>query len=84
MRFAFLSLGLLISSCLSAQQTSLSGPVEAITFDAPTRSLRAVIGFPGAASFGPALLDNLDLASVAPRQNYGIVFESGNASSSPA
>jgi hypothetical protein len=77
MRFAFLSLGLLSSCYLPAQQTSLSGPVEAITFDAPTRSLRAVIGFPGAASFGPALLDNLDLASVAPRHNYGIVFESG-------
>jgi hypothetical protein len=62
---------------LPAQPTSLSGPVEAITFDAPTRSLRAVNGFPGAASFGPMLLDSLDLASVAPRQNYGIVFESG-------
>jgi hypothetical protein len=62
---------------LPAQPTSLSGPVEAITFDAPTRSLRAVNGFPGAASFGPILLDSLDVASVAPRQNYGIVFESG-------
>jgi hypothetical protein len=62
---------------LPAQPTSLTGPVEAITFDAPTRSLRAVNGFPGAASFGPMLLDSLDVASVAPRQNYGIVFESG-------
>jgi hypothetical protein len=51
--------------------------VEALTFDAPTRSLRAVIGFPGASSFGPALLDNLDFASVAPLQNYGIAFEGG-------
>jgi hypothetical protein len=51
--------------------------VEALTFDAPTRSVRAVIGFPGAASFGPALLDSLDFASVAPHQNYGLVFESG-------
>jgi hypothetical protein len=62
---------------LSAQSTSLSGPVEAITFDAPTRSLRAVNGLPGSASFGPMLLDSLDVASVAPRQNYGIFFESG-------
>ncbi len=51
--------------------------MEALTFDAPTRSLRAVIGFPGAASFGPVLLDSLDFASVAPLQNYGIVFEGG-------
>jgi hypothetical protein len=78
MRPAFLFVFALISaSRLPAQQTSLSGPVEAITFDAPTRSLRAVNGFPGAASFGPALLDSLDFASVAPRQNYGIVFENG-------
>ena len=72
----FFLVGLFSASCLPAQ-TSLSGPVEAFTFDAPTRSIRAVIGFPGAASFGPALMDNLDLASVAPGQNYGLVFERG-------
>jgi len=78
MRSAFLLLlGLFGASCLPAQQTTLSGPVEAITFDGPTRSLRAVIGFPGSASFGPALMDSLEFASVAPHQNYGIVFEGG-------
>jgi hypothetical protein len=78
MRLAsFFFLGLVSISRLPAQQTSLSGPVEAFTFDAPTRSLRAVIGFPGAASFGPMLLDNVDFASIAFRQNYGIVFEGG-------
>jgi hypothetical protein len=78
MRLAFFFvLGLISASRLPAQQTSLSGPVEAFTFDGPTRSLRAVIGFPGAASFGPALSDNLDLASIAPLQNYGIAFENG-------
>jgi hypothetical protein len=69
--------GLGCGGCVPAQPTSLSGPVEALTFDAPTRSIRAVIGFPGDASFGPALLDSLDFASVAPLQNYGIVFEGG-------
>jgi hypothetical protein len=78
MRSALLFISALtFSGCLPAQPTSLSGPVEAVTFDAPTRSLRAVNGFPGAASFGPALLDSLDVASIAPRQNYGIVFQSG-------
>jgi WD40 repeat protein len=78
MRPAFLFvLALISASLLCAQPTSLSGPVEAITFDAPTRSLRAVNGFPGTASFGPALLDSLDFASVAPRQTYGVVFEGG-------
>ncbi len=73
----FVIFALSFSGCLPAQTTSLSGPVEAVTFDAPTRSLRAVNGFPGSASFGPALLDSLDVASIAPRQNYGIVFQSG-------
>jgi hypothetical protein len=71
----FLILGLSSAGCVGAQQPSLNGPVEAYTFDAPTRSLHAVIGFPGSASFGPALRDSLQFASVAPRQNYAIGFE---------
>ncbi len=78
MRLAFLFLIALIApNYLPAQPTLFSGPVEALTFDAPTRSVRPVIGFPGDASFGPALLDSLDFASVAPHQSYGIVFENG-------
>jgi hypothetical protein len=78
MRLAFLFvIGLISAICLPAQSASFSGPVEAITFDAPTRSVRAVMGIPGAASFGPALLEGVDLASVAPLQSYGLVFENG-------
>ncbi len=73
----FFVLGLISAGGMPAQQPSVGGPVEALTFDAPTRSLRAVIGVPNAASFGPALLDNLDFASVAPLQNYGIALEGG-------
>jgi hypothetical protein len=76
-RAHFLYLGLILAGSLGAQQGSLSGPVEAYTFDPPTRSLRAVIGFAGAATFGPALRDNLDFASIAPRQTYGLVFQGG-------
>ncbi len=36
-----------------------------------------MIGVPGAASFGPALLQNVDLASMAPGQSYGLVIEGG-------
>jgi hypothetical protein len=77
MRFALLLVLALASAIELPAQTSFSGPVEALTFDAPTRSVRAVLGLPGAASFSPALLDNLDLASVAPGQSYGLVFQSG-------
>ncbi len=71
----FLILGLAFAGRLAPQQASLTGPVEAYTFDPPTRSLRAVIGFPGAASFGPVLRDGFAFASIAPRLNYGIGFQ---------
>jgi hypothetical protein len=73
----FLILGIGSAGCLAAQPAALTGPVEAYTFDAPTRSLRAVIGFPGAASFGPVLRDGLDFASAAPGQNYALGFQEG-------
>lgn len=75
MRSALIFLSALILQNGLLAQTSLTGPVEAFTYDAPTRSIRAVIGFPGAASFGPALIDNVDFASIAPLQTYGIVVE---------
>ncbi len=74
-----------------AQQSPMSGPVQGYAFDAPTRSIRAVAGSLGSASLGPAVLLELDFASVAPRQNYAIavrggqtVFVSGLGASTPA
>jgi hypothetical protein len=69
--------GLFWAGSLAAQTGTFTGPVEAYTFDAPTGSLRAVFGFPGAASFGPMLRDRLEFASVAPLQNYSLGFERG-------
>ena len=60
-----------------AQPSGVSGPVEGFTFDAPTSSIRAVIGSLGSASLGPAALSRLIFASVAPHQNYGIAFRRG-------
>src|SRR5579863_3088155 len=70
--------GIAALGVVSGQQAGFSGPVEGFTFDVPTASLRAVIGSPGAASFGPALLSGLELASVAPQRNYAVAFQSGN------
>ena len=64
-------------SLASAQPLSLSGPVEGFTFDAPTRTVRAIQGVPGSAYFGPALLRGLDYASAAPRRSYAITFKAG-------
>jgi hypothetical protein len=57
---------------------SLSGPIEGFTFDAPTQSLRAVNGFPGSATFGPAVLNDVQYGSVAPYKNYAIAFKDGH------
>ena len=60
-----------------AEQAFLSGPVEGYLFDAPTHGIHAVRGFPGSASLGPAILEGLDYASIAPHKNYGIAFKDG-------
>ncbi len=65
-----------LATAVSAQ--SLSGPVESFMFDAPTGSLRAVNGFPGSATFGPALLSDVAYGSVAPHQNYAVAFKDGH------
>ena len=62
---------------LHAQQTGVSGPIAGFTFDAPTRSIRAVIGSLGSASLGPPIIEQLEFASIAPRQNYAIAFHGG-------
>jgi hypothetical protein len=64
---------------LLAQATSISGPVEAFTFDAPTRSIRAIVGSLGSALLGAAALSELDFASVAPGQDYGMAFRRGQS-----
>ncbi len=62
----------------NAQQASLSGPHEGLTFDLPTHSFRAVIGLAGSATFGPALAGGFDSGSVAPHASYGIGFQQGS------
>ncbi len=62
---------------LFAQQTPLTGPVEAFSFDAPTSTLRAVNGSLGSASLGPALFSEIEFGSVALHQNYAIAFRRG-------
>jgi sugar lactone lactonase YvrE len=63
---------------LAAQQSSLSGPVEGFTFDLPSQSFRCVIGLPGSAFLGAAVVSGFDTGWVAPRKNYAIAFQQGN------
>ncbi len=77
-RIALLLLGHFLSvAVVFAQQALIHGPVEGFTFDRPSKSFRAMIGLPGSASFGPAILDGFDSGSVAPHKNYAIAFSQG-------
>ena len=78
MRGTFLALCALSLAVLApAQSVSLSGPTQAFVFDLPSRSIRAVVGFPGSAMFGALIVSGVDLGSVAPHKNFGIVFQGG-------
>jgi hypothetical protein len=70
-RPAFLSAAILSIGSLLAQ-SPVSGPVEGFLYDPPTKSIRAVTGSLGAATLGPALLESLDFASVAPGKDHAI------------
>ena len=78
MRSEFTFLVLLSIPLLSAQQAT--GPIEGFTFDPPTMSLRPVIGSLGSASLGQPLLGRLAYGSVAPQQNYALMFREGRCS----
>lgn len=77
MRSAFAVLSVIFSIGSLAAQTPVSGPTEGFIFDLPTNSLRAIVGFLGSASLGPAIFPKLDYASVAPQKNYAIAFQEG-------
>jgi hypothetical protein len=77
--FILLLVASLFIGFLPADQTSLSGPIEGFTFDDPTGSFRAVIGFPGSASLGPAILSGFGHGSVAPQKDYGLAFSDGQS-----
>jgi hypothetical protein len=76
MRPAFIFLAVILPfGMLSAQQTS--GPVEGFIYDLPTMSLRPVIGSLGSASLGKPILGRISYGSVAPQQNYALIFHDG-------
>jgi hypothetical protein len=60
---------------VQAQLPPVNGPIEGFVFDPPTRSIRPVIGTLGSALLGPALVEDLDFASVAPGRSYALVFK---------
>ena len=78
MRRRFVWLACLASLGLAVHAAApLAGPVEAVTFDAPTHSFRSVTGTLGSALLDTALLTGIDYGAVAPGQDYAIAVQGG-------
>ncbi len=68
----------LLVACLHAQtRIDSSGLVSGYLFDAPSRSLRAILGVPGSAHLGPAALSGLDHALAAPGGGWAVALRAG-------
>jgi hypothetical protein len=80
----------ILATAVASAQIAVNGPIEGFLFDAPTGTVRAVLGVPGSATLGTSIADGVDFGSVAPRQNYAIIFQAGkcqivsNLNSAPA
>ena len=80
----------ILAAAVASAQIAVNGPIEGFLFDAPAGTLRAVQGVPGSATLGTSIADGVDFGSVAPRQNYAIIFQAGkcqivsNLNSAPA
>ncbi len=55
----------------------IRGHVEGFVFDAPTHSIRPVVGMPGSARLGGPIVSGLEFGSVAPRHSHGIGIRDG-------
>ncbi len=64
---------LVLSLGAAAQQLSLRGPTSGLVFDPVTQSLRPVMGALGAAHLGPAVVEGVRTAAVAPHGKTSLV-----------
>jgi hypothetical protein len=62
----------LAALALAAQETTLAGPVSGVLFDPQARALRPMVGVPGAAYLGEAILADLEFASVSPDGRFAV------------
>lgn len=69
----FFSALLVLAFAASAQQAQFAAPPSGLVFDGISRSLRQVIGSPGAAYLGSTLVADIDSASVSPDGHKAIV-----------
>jgi hypothetical protein len=78
---AAVALLILTSGGLSQDQAAVSGPV--LGYALQDGSLRALFGIPGAVTWGPAILSELEAAAVSPARDVAIVCAGGQAFLAP-
>jgi hypothetical protein len=67
----------LIAGSALAQDTRLAGPMSGLVFDEYARSLRWIVGVPGAAYLGSDVAAGLDIAAVAPNGKFAVAVKDG-------
>lgn len=67
----------LVAAAVVHGQGPLTGPNSGLTFDEHTRSIRWIVGVPGAAYLGPAIAEDLDLACVSPDSRIAVAVKDG-------
>jgi hypothetical protein len=63
----------------SAQPASLHGPIAGFVFCSATKTIRPLLGIPGAAHLDRAILKHVDSASVAPGGNWAFITRAGQS-----
>ncbi len=62
-----------------AQPASLHGPIAGFVFSGATKTIRPLLGIPGAAHLDRAILKHVDSASIAPGGNWAFITRAGQS-----
>lgn len=79
----FISASILILSgggLATAQSSSFRGPVSGFVYNHSSRTIRPLLGIPGATLIGSPLVNEVDFASVGPDGKWGWITRAGRAS----
>jgi WD40 repeat protein len=68
---------MLVQTQGSAQTPVWSAPSSGYLYDSFTRSIRSIVGFPGSAYLGSAVVSGVDWASLAPNQQSALLVSGG-------
>jgi hypothetical protein len=64
----------------TAQSASFHGPISGFVFSESSRTVRPLLGIPGAAHVGSPVLNDLDFASIGPDGNWALIARAGHSS----